>query len=87
MVYNSSLVRDGTAAGCGYFVENMGDNGKTGELEQGTKTTCGGDENQSLQYGDDLLKALNRYVDSSKKLLKGWKLDDSHAAVLDFGNN
>ena len=81
MVYNDSRMRNGSASGCGYFTDYT-----NGSLSAGTTETCGGSEGQSLQYGTNLLNALNGYVGTEITVLKRWKADDNHAAVLDFGN-
>ena len=80
MIYSSTVTRKGTSEGCGYFSTN-------GALTAGTTATCG--QNQTLGHGTNLLDALNDYVNAQGDgtVLKGWKVVDGNAAVLNFSTS
>ena len=79
--YNKSSVTNGSFEGNGYFTSN-----------NSTVLTAGPDVvgyiktwEQSLQYGNNLLEALNAYVnavDPNHAYLKEWEAGDGYAALL-----
>ena len=84
MIYNDNRVRKGTVTHCGYFeeaqVERDGMPTNIGTIEAGEESQCG--SSQELQYGTDLVDALNGYVGLGNTILKRWMEGDNQAAVL-----
>jgi len=84
--YNKSSVTNGSFEGNGYFPLDSNEGYTNGSLTAGPsvagyiKTW-----NQSLQYGNNLLEALNAYVnavDPNHAYLREWEATSSYAAVL-----
>lgn len=74
-------VRSGTMTGNGYFSAN-----NLGDLHAANADDAGSD--QTLQYGDDLIPALNGYVAShSSNGLCRWKSDLIYRAIPEIFNN
>ena len=85
MIYPAPSVRNGTATGCGYFeIDSVN---TTATLYAGTSDICGSTQTLADYAENDLLKALNGYVDAKNTpALKAWKkVEGKHAAVLNFG--
>ena len=84
MIYKDNRVRKGTVTHCGYFeeaqVEIDGMPTNIGTIEAGDESQCG--SSQELQYGEDLVDALNGYVGSNNKILKRWMEGYNQAAEL-----
>lgn len=80
MVYNSSVsgIREGTFTGNGYFADYT-----DGTLTAGDATTSV--TAQTLEYGSNLLSALNAYA-STDSNLSTWVLSSDYAAVLNIGD-
>ena len=80
IVYNSSVsgIREGTFTGNGYFADYT-----DGTLTAGDATTSV--TAQTLEYGSNLLSALNAYA-STDSNLSTWVLSSDYAAVLDIGD-
>lgn len=79
--YGKSSVTNGSFEGNGWFVSNNGTSLTAGDAVIGPSKTW----NQSLQYGSDLLTALNTYVnatDPNHAYLREWEATSSYAAVL-----
>lgn len=80
--YNKSSVTNGSFEGNGWFVDNTGTSLTAGDAVIGPNETTW---NQTLQYGTDLLTALNAYVnavDPNHAYLREWEANSSYAAVL-----
>ena len=79
--YNKSSVTNGSFEGNGWFVSNNDTSLTAGDAVIGPSKNW----NQSLQYGSNLLTALNAYVnatDPNHAYLREWEATSSYAAVL-----
>ena len=89
LLYNSGApnLRNGIVSSCGYFPSLT-----NGALIEGNVYSCGSRQTlpkyDGTENNKNLIDALNGYVteQGADTPLKGWKSDDNHAAVLDFGN-